>query len=66
MDIAMIARVLWLRRVLRGRERWSRAQLQDHQRRQLARVRHHATARSPFYQRFPRDSRTPRWRSCPC
>jgi phenylacetate-CoA ligase len=52
MDIAMIARVLWLRRVLRGRERWSRAQLQDHQRRQLARLRHHATARSRFYQRF--------------
>ena len=31
MDTAMIGRVLWLRRVLRGRERWSQAQLQDHQ-----------------------------------
>jgi len=52
MDAAMIARVLWLRRVLRGRERWSRAQLQDHQQQELARLRHHATSRSPFYQRF--------------
>ena len=66
MDIAMIARVLWLRRVLRGRERWSRAQLQDHQRRQLARVRHHATARSRFYQRFHQGLENARWRSCPC
>jgi phenylacetate-CoA ligase len=41
MDITMLARVLWWRRVLRGRERWSRAQLQDHQRRQLARLWHH-------------------------
>jgi len=52
MSTAMIARVLWLRRVLRGRERWSRVQLQDHQRRQLARLRHHVASRSPFYQRF--------------
>ena len=52
MDIAMIARVLWLRRVLRGRERWSRAQLQDHQRRELARLRRHAASRSPFYGQF--------------
>jgi len=51
-NAAMIARVLWLRRVLRGRERWNRPQLQEHQRRQLARLRHNATARSPFYQRF--------------
>jgi putative adenylate-forming enzyme len=52
MDITMLARVLWWRRVLRGRERWSRAQVQDRQRRELARLRHHATAHSPFYQRF--------------
>jgi phenylacetate-CoA ligase len=52
MDSAMIARVLWLRRVLRGRERWSRAQLQDHQQRQLARLRRHAASRSPFYGQF--------------
>jgi phenylacetate-CoA ligase len=52
MNAAMIARVLWLRRVLRGHERWSPAQLQEHQSRQLARLRHDAVSRSPFYQRF--------------
>jgi phenylacetate-CoA ligase len=52
MDTAMLARVLWLRRVLGGRERWSRTQLEDHQRRQLASLRQHDAARSPFYQRF--------------
>jgi phenylacetate-CoA ligase len=52
MDTAMIARVLWLRRVLRGHERWSRAQLQDHQQQQLARLRRHAAWRSPFYGQF--------------
>jgi phenylacetate-CoA ligase len=52
MDTAMIARVLWLRRVLRRRERWSRAQLQDHQQQQLTRLRRHAAARSPFYGQF--------------
>jgi len=52
MDTAMIARVLWLRRVLRRRERWSRAQVEDYQRRKLAALRSHAVLRSPFYQRF--------------
>jgi phenylacetate-CoA ligase len=52
MDSAMIARVLWLRRVLGRRERWSRAQSHDHQQQQLARLRRHAASRSPFYQRF--------------
>jgi len=52
MDTAMLARVLWQRRVLRGRERWSRAQVLDYQRRELARLRHHAASRSRFYQRF--------------
>jgi phenylacetate-CoA ligase len=58
MDTAMIARVLWLRRVLRGRERWSRAQLEDHQQRQLARLRRHAASRSPFYGQVTKGSRT--------
>jgi phenylacetate-CoA ligase len=52
MDTAMIARVLWLRRVLRRRERWSRAQVEDYQRRKLTALRSHAVLRSPFYQRF--------------
>jgi phenylacetate-CoA ligase len=52
MDAAMIGRVLWLRRVLRRRERWSRAQVEDYQRRKLAALRSHAVLRSPFYQRF--------------
>jgi phenylacetate-coenzyme A ligase PaaK-like adenylate-forming protein len=52
MDTAMIARVLWLRLMLRRRERWSRAQLEDYQQRELAGLRRHAASRSPFYQRF--------------
>ena len=52
MDAAMIGRVLWLRRVLRRRERWSRAQVEDYQRRKLAALRSHAVLHSPFYQRF--------------
>jgi putative adenylate-forming enzyme len=48
----MIARVLWLRRALRGRERWSRARLDAHQRRELAALRAFAADRSPFYRRF--------------
>jgi phenylacetate-coenzyme A ligase PaaK-like adenylate-forming protein len=52
MDTAMIARVLWLRRVLRRRERWSRAQVENYQRRELVALRSHAVSRSPFYQRF--------------
>jgi phenylacetate-CoA ligase len=51
-NAAMIARVLWLRRVLRGRERWSQAQVQDYQQRELAKLRHHAASCSRFYQRF--------------
>lgn len=48
----MIPRVLWLRRTLRQRERWSRPQLREHQRRELATLRSYAAARSPFYRRF--------------
>jgi len=52
MDLSMIARVLWLRRTLRRRERWSRPQLLEDQQRQLADLRSFAYARSPFYRRF--------------
>ncbi|WP_222108055.1 phenylacetate--CoA ligase family protein [[Actinomadura] parvosata] len=48
----MISQVLWLRRVLRGRERWSAARLAQHQQHQLALLRRHAYARSPFYHHF--------------
>jgi phenylacetate-CoA ligase len=52
MNVGMIARVLWLRRVLRRRERWSERALREFQQRELAKVRAFALARSPFYQRF--------------
>ncbi len=54
MDVSMIARVLWLRRGLRGHERWSRAQLEAHQRREAATLRAFAAERSPFYRDFHR------------
>jgi len=52
MDVSTISRVLWLRRTLSQRERWTETQLRDHQRRELAKVRAFASARSPFYRRF--------------
>jgi phenylacetate-CoA ligase len=52
MDASMIARVLWLRRVLRRRERWTEARLREHQRRELANLRAFAVDRSPFYRRL--------------
>jgi len=52
MDLWMISRVLWLRRALRRRERWSPARLREHQQRELAAVRGFASTRSPFYRRF--------------
>jgi len=52
MSMSMIARVLWLRRTLRARERWNQRQLQEHQRRELATLRVFASVRSPFYRRF--------------
>src|SRR5262245_29753242 len=52
MDASMISRVLWLRRTLRRRERWSEQDLREHQRREAAALRAFASARSLFYQRF--------------
>ena len=52
MDVSLVSRVLWQRRVLRGRERWTRPELAAYQRRQEARLREFAVTRSPFYQRF--------------
>ena len=50
MDVSMMARVLWLRRGLRGHERWTQAQLEARQRPELAALRAFAAERSPFYQ----------------
>lgn len=52
MDTRLIARVLLRRRALRRRERWTQAQVRDHQQRQLVTLRAFATTRSPFYQRL--------------
>lgn len=51
---ALLARVLWLRRRLRDRERWGAEQVTAHRRRALASLRAHAVARSPFYRRLYR------------
>ena len=42
--------------MLRRREAWSRAQLEQHQQRALAELLHFARARSPFYARFHQGS----------
>lgn len=52
MDTQLISRVLLRRHTLRGRERWTQAQVRDHQERQLATLRAFTTARSPFYRRL--------------
>jgi len=52
MGVSMISRVLWLRRILRRRERWSEQELREYQRREAAALRLFASAGSPFYQRF--------------
>lgn len=54
MDAGTIGEVLWLRRRLRRRERWTRARLLAHQRRQLARLRRFAVAKSRFYRELHR------------
>lgn len=45
-------RVLWERSRMERACRWSREQLETHQREQLAKTRRFATERSPFYARF--------------
>jgi phenylacetate-CoA ligase len=54
MDASAIARVLWLRRMLRRHERWSRERLLRHQQHELAKLRRFASSRSPFYRRLHR------------
>jgi putative adenylate-forming enzyme len=53
-DLSMIARVLWFRRRLRRRERWSESELRRHQRSELEVLRRFAVSRSPFYRTFYR------------
>ena len=48
----MVARVLWLRRQLRRRERWSQEDLDRHRRAALERLRRFARSRSAFYRTF--------------
>jgi phenylacetate-CoA ligase len=54
-DVALpfspLLRLVLLRRTLRRRDRWTRAELVQYQARSLATLRAHAYARSPFYQR---------------
>jgi len=52
MDLGLIVRVLTERRVLRNRERWSRARLDAHRAAALAELRRYAIEASPFYRRF--------------
>ena len=54
MDARLIANVLLRRRTIRGREAWSRAQLDDHRESALGELRRFAYERSKFYQRFHR------------
>jgi len=54
MGTLMIANIRRLRRMLRQRERWTPAQLHQHQQRGLAELRAFAVERSPFYRRFYR------------
>lgn len=56
MSTSLLARVLWMRRRLRRRERWSRDRLAAHQQRAVAAVRGVAYERSPFYRRFHHGS----------
>src|SRR5215203_5313929 len=52
MSTQIILKVLALRHRLRQRDRWTRRQLEEHQRRALHRMREYAYARSLFYRRF--------------
>jgi phenylacetate-CoA ligase len=52
MNTRIILRVLWLRRQLRKRDRWTHRQLETYQARSLRLLREHAYANSPFYRRF--------------
>lgn len=52
MDITILSKLLVQLQRLRQQDRWTRAQLEAYQARELERLRHDAYDRSPFYQRF--------------
>ena len=52
MDIQMMLNLLSTLSQLREHEHWTRVQLENYQATSLRRLREHAYARSPFYQRF--------------
>jgi putative adenylate-forming enzyme len=58
MNLPLILRVLSMRRVLRGHERWRRRQIAQHQLLRLAELRAHAYAHSHFYRKFHLGSET--------
>lgn len=51
-ELELLARLLWLRRQLRQRDRWSRERLAAYQREALRRLRVWAAGRSRFYREF--------------
>jgi hypothetical protein len=48
MNAQVISRLLWLRRKLRGHDRWTRLQLEAHQARALHELRDDALGKSPL------------------
>lgn len=52
MNIGVMLQVLWLRRAMLRRDRWTREQLAAYQARRLRSLRAHAHAHSPFYRDF--------------
>jgi len=52
LSFGRLARLLWIRRQLSRRDRWTRDELLHHQINALSVLRAHAYANSPFYQRF--------------
>jgi phenylacetate-coenzyme A ligase PaaK-like adenylate-forming protein len=54
MNPAMLARIVWHRRVLRAHDGWSRRQIEMHQAGALRNLRTFASTHSRFYQRFHR------------
>jgi putative adenylate-forming enzyme len=58
MDVTLLMRVLWMRRVLRRHERWNANQIEARQTVQLHTLRTHAYTHSRFYRKFHSGSET--------
>jgi phenylacetate-CoA ligase len=52
LPLGRLARLLWTRRTLARRDRWTRNELNQHQATSLSDLRAHVYANSPFYRRF--------------